>query len=309
MYFESYSQTCCTAGAPLSTYISPQTEAPGVFSLQLTYEYKSINALVLNDTRFQNDPRSRFGQNLVLKADYVLNKKWAFSLLIPGVHQSRQTISEKESSFGIGDLSTFVQRSFSGLDQNLFVAMGLKLPTGITRHRSDSGVFLSPDMQSGSGTLDYIFSVGYQKTNFLKSGLSLDVNSYFKYNTTNESFGSSLNFNGRSFAFGNELINQVNLNYLFVKSAGFVIPDIGVKYRITSSNEEQGTIAPNSGGRWWSIPFGISLVPNESSAYRIFAEVPIYQKLDGFQITSDFSVGITFKKTLNKKEPNIDISF
>ena len=44
------SQTCCSAGAPISTFLDLATDEK-TFSLQLNYEYNSINLLVDNDMR------------------------------------------------------------------------------------------------------------------------------------------------------------------------------------------------------------------------------------------------------------------
>lgn len=302
-------QTCCTAGATLSSAIGIQNPNAGIFAVELNYEYKSINALIDNNEVLQNDPRSRFGQNFLIKTDYAFNDKWAMSLLIPFVQQGRQTISESQSSFGLGDISLIVQRSFLSSNQNAFLSAGIKFPTGITSHLGDAGIFLSADMQSGSGSIDYFIGGAYQRPNFLINLLGLDFASVYRINTTNPNFASTDNFPGRRFAFGDEFVNTLRLTYQLVKSSGFFIPELALKFRYSQANEEQSVTAPNSGGTWLSVPFGLSYVPDLGRTWRLFAELPIYQNLTGLQISNNFSFGASFIFQLNQKNNEPDINF
>ena len=249
VYVNAYAQTCCTAGAPLSSAIGIQNPNKGILNLTLNYEYKSINALVDQNIRLQNDPRSRSGQNFSLKLDFAVNQKWAFSLIAPLVYQERNTISETENSLGRGDLSLIAQRSFLGMDKSLFLSAGIKLPTGITNHRSDSNIFLSPDMQSGSGSVDYLIGLAFQKTKFCFEGLGIDFSNVYRLNTQNENFGSTNNFPGRKFAFGNELVTSFRIRQEVISKIGFLVPELALKFRFSTVNKEQNIGQTNSGGK------------------------------------------------------------
>ena len=264
-------------------------------SFQLNYEYKSINLLVDNNMRIENDQRSRYGQNASLKFDYTLNGKWAFSAVLPFIHHSRNTFSENQNSFGIGDLSVLSQYTlYSNAKHNFNVSAGVKLPVGITSNKGPSQIFLSPDMQSGSGSFDLLFRTSYTRSDFIFPFLSSNVSFTYRKNGTNESFGSRDGFDGRSFAFGDEFTSIYSLRYLKTFSAGFFIPDVSIKLRWGSPNVEQNVASPNSGGRWLSIPLGFTFVPDESKSIRLYTEIPIHQNLDGLQITTDFVIGIQF---------------
>ncbi|MEM9544332.1 MAG: hypothetical protein AAGA77_00090 [Bacteroidota bacterium] len=294
-------QTCCSAGVPISTFMEIASSEKNSFSIQLNHEYRSINWLVDNNTRLENDPRSRYGQNTSLKFDYSLNSKWAFSALIPFVHHSRNTTSESQNSFGLGDLGLLMQ--YNVLSKSLYslnVVAGIDLPIGNTSHRGSSQILLSPDMQSGSGSMDFLVGTSYAKTDFLLPFLSHFVIANYRWNGTNDSFGSTANFNGRSFAFGDEFMVVTGFRYMHTLSAGFLIPDAGVRIRWQDPNSEQGADAPNSGGRWLSLPFGLSFVPDKSKSIRLYTELPIYQNLNGLQITTNFTVGIQFIYTRNR---------
>lgn len=293
-------QTCCSAGAPVSSFLEISDANEKSISIQLNYEYKSINLLVDNNNRLENDQRSRYGQNVSMKLDYILNSNWAFSALLPFVHHSRNTLSESQNSFGIGDLSLLSQyKLFANTLHKINVSAGIKIPIGTTSNRGPSQIFLSPDMQSGSGSFDFLSRISYSKSDFIIPFLSGNVSAIYRRNGTNEDFGSTDGFEGRSFAFGDEFTSIFSLRYLKNLKAGFLIPDASLKYRWGSSNVEQGVDSPNSGGRWLSIPLGLTFVPDETKSVRLYAEIPISQNLDGLQITTDYVVGIQF--TYNRK--------
>lgn len=297
-----YSQTCCTAGAPISSNLEISNSEINSFSFQLGYSYKSINLLIDNDERLVNDPRTRYGQNLGLKVDYVLSKKWAVSAILPLVHQARSTISQSQSSFGLGDLSLIGQYLVYGDQRSaLNVSGGVKLPIGKVDHRDASNIFLSPDMQSGSGSYDFIFRTSYNRTRFLTPLMTINVSAVFRRNGFNHSFGSTDNFEGRSFAFGNNAIFVLGLRYLINYKLGFLIPDVALKYRWGGANQEEESTASNSGGNWISVPIGFSYDLDGKKSVRLYGELPVYQKLDGLQITTDFEVGVQLSYLLLQK--------
>ena len=297
-----WSQTCCTAGAPVGTYLGIQNTDEKSLAIQIGYEYNSINLLIDDDERIKNDPRSRFGQSASFKIDYSLNRKFALSTILSLVHQSRSTFSESQRSLGLGDLIFLTQYSLiNDAFNSLNFSAGAKLPIGTTNHRSDSNILLSPDMQSGTGSYDFIFRGYFSKSNLLIPFLSGYLTSTFRINGTNSDFGSTASFAGRKFAFGNESVTQSGLRYLITLKKGFLNPDVGLKVRWTDHNMEQNVEAPNSGGYWINLPFGISFTPDNKKSIAILAEIPLYQKLDGLQISTNYKFGIQLNYILQNK--------
>lgn len=288
-------QTCCSAGAPVSTFLDIGDANEKSFSIQMNYEFKSINLLVDNNERLENDPRSRSGQSLSIKTDYTLNQKWAFSAILPLVYHSRKTFSETQNSIGIGDLSLLTQyKLLTSETQKLSISSGIKIPTGKVNHLGSSQIILSPDMQSGSGSFDLLLRGAYSKSDFLLPFMTGLASVIYRKNGTNDSFGKRDNFNGRSFAFGDEVIANVGVSYLSTLASGFLIPDLGIKVRWGSKNKEQGVDSPNSGGQWLSLPLGLSFVADDKKSIRLYTEIPVYQNLSGLQITTDFTFGVQF---------------
>ncbi len=301
--YQSIGQTCCSAGAPLSNMITVDNTNQ-LLSFTLGYEYKGINLLIDNNQRLINDPRRRQGQNASLKTDYLLHERWALSATIPFLFQSRTTVSESESSLGLGDISLVTQyQVFQKEKLAIHLAAGLELPTGVVNHTGPSSIFLSPDMQSGSGTLDVLIGGSLFYDNFINSALAVSTEVLYKRNGTNENFASTDNFSGRRFGFGHETLASIGLRYQYVHSLGFFFPDLALKYRNSGPNREQTTdAAPNSGGNWLSLPVGFSFVPSLDKSIRVFAELPLIQNLSGLQITTSFTFGVQVRYSLQKKD-------
>ena len=302
------SQTCCSAGAPLSNLITVDN-TDQQFSFTLGYEYKGINLLVDNNQRLVNDPRSRSGQNVSLKTDYVLNEHWAFSLSIPLIFQSRSTSSDEQTSIGLGDISLISQyKLLQKNDLSIFLAGGIELPTGLTGHTSTSSIFLSPDMQSGSGTFDLLIGASLFYDKLFTPALSTSLEFLYKRNGTNENFAGTDTFSGRRFGFGHETLAALGLSYQLVHRHGFFTPDLTLKYRRSTPNREQFVEAPNSGGFWVSLPLGLSFQPDVDKSIRVFAELPIYQELSGLQITTSFTFGVQFRYSIQNEKINQKIN-
>lgn len=295
-------QTCCSAGAPLTSTFQIAHEDQKVLNLQLKYTYRSINRLVENQEILVNDPRTRFGNNLLLKGDYALNKKIALSAVVPYVFQSRTTTSEEQTSAGIGDVLLVGQyQQKVKQEYSLSYSVGAKLPTGEVNHANERGVFLSPDMQSGSGTFDFLFGVNLGKKYFIKKNLSFGASLLYRKNTTNP------DLNGRSFKFGDEFIADLTLSHQQLWGVWFATPYINLQYRTSQANIEE-TESPNSGGQWLSAKAGLQLAPKQNYNIKIYGQVPFFQSLEGLQITTDYELGIEFNHRLQLEKKKLPLS-
>ncbi len=287
-------QTCCSAGAPLTSTFQIAHEDQKTIQLELKYTYRSINRLVENREVLVNDPRTRLGNNLLLKADYAFNKKIAVSLVLPYVFQSRTTTSESQSSVGLGDMLLIGQYSQKVKEEYaLSYSIGAKLPTGKVDHFNERGIFLSPDMQSGSGTFDFLFGINLGKKHFIKKNVSFNTSVLFRKNTTNATFGETNNSSGRSFKFGDEFIADITLAHQQLWGLWFASPYVNLQYRTIQANREEGTVSPNSGGQWLSAQAGVQLRTKENFSFRIYGQVPFFQALEGLQITTDYELGVS----------------
>lgn len=288
-------QTCCSAGAPISSSLDINNSENKSLAIRLDYEYNSVNRLIDNNERLQNDPRRRNGHSITLRTDFALNKKWAFSAFLPLVFQNRTTFSEDESASGPGDLTLLGQYTSYLKNSQLRWSGGIKLPTGEQFITDSRGINLSPDMQSGSGTVDFIGRVAYLKEHVFIQNLTNQTALSYKYNTTNDHFGDPDGLAGRRFKFGNETQLVSAFSYLFVAKKWFLLPELGLLLRHAAPNEEQSIEAPNSGGFWIRVPIGLQAKPNDILTIRLYGEIPVQEYLDGLQITTDYKLGIQIR--------------
>jgi len=307
-YYTLTAQTCCSAGAPItSSFDIGTSDANQSIGVQLDYEYNSVNRLIDNNRKLRNDPRNRSGHNILFKTDFNINKHWAVSAFIPLVIQSRTTFSEEENATGIGDLSLLGQfTQYFGQDYQLKWSGGIKLPTGKQYISDDRGIILSPDMQSGSGTIDFFGRIALVKQHTFIRNLTNQTAISYRYNTVNNHFGDPEKIAGRQFKFGNETIVNSAFSYSFVVNSLFVIPELGVTLRHTSPNQEQGIDASNSGGYWIRIPLGVQLKTIKNFSIRLHGEIPIKEFLDGLQITTNYKLGLQLRYQIpfNKSNKN-----
>ena len=190
----------------------------------------------------------------------------------------------------------------------LRVATGFKLPTGTTTNIDPRGIFLSPDMQSGTGTFDFITSTSIVKRRIADSKFNAQLGFLYRVNTTNQRFGAINGSEGREFKFGNELQLDFSLNYELLLGATFLVPNIDFTYRTTAANQEQAFNASNSGGNWLSSTIGVFILPNEKFSQKIYFGMPLAQSLEGLQITTDFEFGIELAYRFNLSKDDLIIT-
>jgi len=75
----------------------------------------------------------------------------------------------------------------------------------------------------------------------------------------------------------------------------FVIPELGLRIRHVRPNEEQKQKASNSGGYWLSFPLAFRIQPRPNYSFRLFGEIPVIQRLEGLQITTDYKIGLEIR--------------
>ncbi len=299
------SQTCCSAGAPLSSGIGLSTNDSKELFFQLDYNHLNINRLVESNEILTNDPRERTANNVLLRSDFQVNEKFGIGILVPFVRHRRSTISEEQTSFGLGDIFLIGQtRLFNINDSSAAFSLGFKLPSGKVTHTDDRNIFLSPDMQSGSGTFDFLGVLALSERRILGTNINAQLNLTYRKNTTNADFGQVGQSVGRSFQFGDETIISTHFNYDLLLGSWFVIPDLTLEYRHTNPNREQDRIANNSGGEWFSIGFGVFTLPGEKFSQRLYGSIPVYQNLEGLQISTNFEIGLQLSYRINLSKNN-----
>ncbi len=294
-------QTCCTAGAPLSNNFSNNTTEIYPLEISVQSTFRSINRLVENDEVLVNDPRSRFNLHNNLRFAYRLHDFFSLGLSVPYIFQQRETISMREESFGFGDpVLNFQFSPPISKKIDLYLFSGIKFPLGSYQKTNAIGIQLSPDMQSGTGTWDFINRLAIFHPRFLINNLNVQYALSYRYNSTNKNFNNSIA--ARSFQFGQEWNTSLLFQYELFSKNSIWVPDLELQYRWQDANNEQNLEAPNSGGHWFNIKAGLTAILSEQNLLRIYVGMPVFQSLEGLQITTNFESGISYSRKIKFKQ-------
>jgi hypothetical protein len=221
--------------------------------------------------------------------DYTFSEAWGVSATLPVLDRFHTHIhnhmgaklTETWNFTEIGDARVLGRRQWraeSAQAQRLDffgVNFGLKLPTGKDDVRNSDGDLAERTLQPGTGTTDLLLGGYFNRV--LASGSSwfadvlvqapLNEHDQFKPGTR-----TSVDFGYRMQA-GEKLGVMLQLNFLH-------------KSRDSGSNAEP----EDSGGRFVSLSPGLSYALTPSLQVYGFLQLPIYQYVNGVQLTADWAV-------------------
>ncbi|MBX7151474.1 transporter [bacterium] len=104
--------------------------------------------------------------------NYRLSERWSLGAIIPLTKRTTKDVMttgyEKVSTFGLGDVGLIAgfdvyHNSRPNYSSRITIQAGIKLPTGKTNKQLDDGDVAHMHVQSGSGSIDYIFIIDASK--------------------------------------------------------------------------------------------------------------------------------------------------
>ena len=175
---------------------------------------------------------------------YNFNHKFHTTVSIPVIYNTREFNDVKQFQVnGIGDPIVMakyhlIRTSFEDkINHRVTLGSGLKIPFG-SYDFNNNGKKVEHDIQAGTGTLDFVFSIDYL-LKYKKIGLLFNTN--YKANTMNKSV---------DYIFGNTYNNTLNLFYM--KKLGeksSLLPYIGSYAEFAGIDIENKKYEVNSGGK------------------------------------------------------------
>lgn len=235
----------------------------------------------------EHDEVRTLNRNLLATLDWNINPQWGFTLKLPMVDRAHKHIHnedngaggvepelEKWNFSGIGDVKALARyRFYQDEMSNAGVRFGLKLPTGSISKKNSAGEEAERTLQPGSGSVDSLLGAYYnrhmgnmawfvqgmwqetvhQRDDF-KPGRKLSADLGFSYSATPD-----LN-----------LLLQLNLQH---------------KSRDSGSNAEPA----DSGSSTVNLSPGFSCRIMSGTQLYGFLQKPIYQYVNGAQLTADWS--------------------
>jgi hypothetical protein len=294
--------SCGTAYCSVNTAWEALGAAPKPgWTFDVRYEYLKQDTLRTGSAKTvaagvpgTHDEISTLNRNVNASLDYAWNARWGVSLQMPYLQREHNHIhndplngaeSEAWDISALGDARVLgVYQYAHSLQQGTAAGLrfGLKLPTGSTDERNAAGELAERTLQPGTGTTDLILGAyrhGFWAQGnaawFAQAQLQQALNSHDDYRP-----GSQLNLDAglswRATAQVNALL-QLNAH------------DRGHDHGAAAEPED-------SGSRMLSLSPGLSVATSASGRIYGFVQVPLYQYVNGTQLTPEWSAVIGWRQ-------------
>ncbi len=293
----SFAQGCCSGGAPLSGNLDLASTEAGSFSLRAIYDYNNLGSVVVGNKLLNDDTRTRLTKTGLIRLEYGLTKRWAFSGLFTFVRQAEKisfnNISNNVFGQGIGDIVLMSQFNIlNNVDRKASIGGGIKFPTGsIGEFNETLDLLLPPDLQPGTGAWDFIAVAQFLENNVFFENLNLSAGTTYRITTAAPRFDQQ-----QQYKFGNILQSFVGFNRPIYLDKALITPQITARYRYAFHDQTNGFKTTNTGGHWVYLIGGVETFFNKKFGISLTAEVPVYWNLEGVQLTTTYKLigGVVF---------------
>jgi hypothetical protein len=185
----------------------------------------------------------------------------------------------------------------------LQVGIGVKVPTGAS-DLSFEGIPLNADLQPGSGAWDALFWSNYTNTFGFRQTLTFSATAIYRATGVNDDYLGS-----QEYEFGNEWQMIAGIADRFSLGSILIDPSIRFRYRKAGEDINTGFKLPNTGGEWVFINPGVSIPIKPNLSWQINAELPIYSKVDGTQLTPTYRINTGFYWNIKPKSNDSILQF
>jgi hypothetical protein len=231
--------------------------------------------------------RTTINRNATFALEYSPNANWGLGALLPAFDRYHTTIGEGDTevsssqSRGLGDLRLVARYAGFAADHSSGVQFGLKLPTGRFHDRFRSGPLageiVDRGLQPGTGTTDlllgaYRFGALANDWDWFAQGLL------------------QLPLQARDgFRPGNGVNLSAGLRYV---ANAVLVPQVQVNLRAEKRESGVNADVANSGATLAYLSPGVTLNLSRRFAAYAFAQVPVYQRVNGLQLEPRWSVSV-----------------
>lgn len=215
------------------------------FSSDLGHEGEGINAF----------SKERF-QSLELTGRFYPHRRVQILAFVPLSYNVRVAPEETNQLFGLGDVSVIAlyniyNTSFieeKDLKHNLLAGVGIKAPTGSFKRKDAQGEQLTPSLQLGTGSVDFLTTAVYTMR-YKRWGVN--ANAIYKINLPNSD----------TYKFGNQLMVATTAFFLHkVKDSKWgIMPKLGLAFEHANYNLKNGYKRVNTGGNQLIATLGLEV--------------------------------------------------
>jgi hypothetical protein len=284
--------------------VNTQWETQGAWTepglrLNLRYEYTDQDQLRSGADKVEpagvpgtHDELRTLNRNLLVGMDYALDPAWAVSVQVPIVQRDHRHVhndvppeTETWNLTGLGDLRLSGRyQTALGQHASAGVQFGLKLPTGKFDETNDLGVLAERSLQPGSGTTDALLGAySYHR-------LEGDATTLFAQGLWQRPLAERDDYRP-----GQQATLDVGLRYAMTRSLSAQL-----QLNLLWKDRDQGLNAEpdDSGGRYVFLSPGASYVVTAHWQVYGFVQLPLYQDVNGTQLTADWSAvaGFSWKR-------------
>lgn len=286
----SHAQTCCTGAAQITGNISTSPPSSQQWTASILADYNNNSTLIQGDVVTDDDYLQRSTTTWLVQAGYGINDRFGLSVLMPYVilQESVDVVQPlHRRNHAAGDLMLFGSALLINKERfTINGGLGVKLPTGPSQKIDEkTQIILSPTLQAGTGSIDYISQLHAQYSFKALRSLAIWQTISYRLNTESHRLAGHDNYK-----FGNEFISLTTLSNQFVAGSVIMLPFISFMYRYAGQNMIEGFADPNSGGHWINLRPGFSLTPIPDTTFSVFGELPINRQLNGFQLTTTYRI-------------------
>ena len=235
----------------------------------------------------EHDEVRTLNRNLLTTLDWNINPTWGVTFKVPLVSRAHKHIFnaddglggtdpevEKWNFSGLGDVQAIARyRFYSDKDSNAGLRFGLKLPTG-SIHKSNSEEEAERTLQPGSGSVDTL------------------LGAYYNYHTGNifwfaQGIWQQSVRERDDFKPGRKLNADIGMSYSATPDLNLLLQlNLQHKAKDSGANAEPA----DSGGHSINLSPGFSYRVTSGTQVYGFLQKPIYQYVNGAQLTADWSV-------------------
>jgi hypothetical protein len=270
----------------------------------LRYEYikqdqpmSGSDKIAFGQIRRHHDEIYTTNRNWLANLDYTIDANWGIAATIPVVdrdhahihnHRGAQ-IYDAWSFTRLGDVRVVGRRQWMTEDKEAArlsyygLNLGLKLPTGEQDVKNSAGQAAERSLQPGTGTTDIIFG-GYY------SGVLPFVDSSWFAQALGQ---SALDYRD-NYKPGRRYTLDLGYRYELNASVGLML-QLNALYRARDSGSEAEP--DDTGGKFLYVSPGVSVAVGKAIQIYSFVQLPLYQYVNGVQLTADWSavIGVSAK--------------
>ncbi len=297
-FFLLKAQTCCSGGIPLSNNIGLAILEKGTTQIGISYDYNNLNTLNNGSENLDDNARLRITHSVLMNVSYAITDKFSVEGLLTWVNQRRKITQfgneNLDQTSGIGDGLILLKYSFpkfTGKNTILNLGVGTKVPFGSSTKKSNQGIVFNADLQPGSNAWDVIYWLSISKSFNFRPSFNVSSRFIFRSTGTNNSY-----FGDSTYEFGNEFQTFLGFSDQFLLFKTTASPSISFKYRNVRQDKIGGFNLENTGGNWVSVIPNFSINIKPTIVFFTKAEIPIYNNVDGTQLTPTYRLtsGILF---------------